>query len=111
MISQTYFATVPFMISRKVFIGYKQKLIDNIFGFQYQRARRGCDVVPTLDQKCMVIIDNSLSLLGLAETAYGASVLTLIAITVLVIRTLCKCMCKLSKRSHKNRKWLTSSWG
>ena len=50
MISQTYFATVPFTISRKVFIGYKQKLIDNIFGFQYQRARRGCDVIPTLDR-------------------------------------------------------------
>ena len=35
MISQTYFATVPSMISRKVFTGYKQKRIDNIFGFQY----------------------------------------------------------------------------
>ena len=80
MISQTYFATVPSIISRKVFIGYKQKLIDNIFGFQYlawktwpevtlERARRVSDVILTLNQKCMVIIDKSLSLLGLAETA------------------------------------------
>ena len=33
MISQTYVATVLSMISRKVFIGYKQKIIGKIFGF------------------------------------------------------------------------------
>ena len=38
-------------------------------GVTLERARSGCDVILTLDQKCMVIIDNSQSLIGLAKTA------------------------------------------